>query len=303
MLRQSSSRNYRGKKLIRPRDTFQAVLLFAVGIWIMYQLTRSYGKRRAVVVEADDGNNAVDGAEVARRRLGRKGFVGFAGHASESDMVGVGRNEDDVGSHGAGWGDASSDDDPSGKADDREGGDGDEEGEASDEDGSADDEEDEDGVDAGDEEDDDRDFISQNAIIGNSEDDLNFVFGNGDADDGTHLHEPKELNSSAVPLGKATGSVQDAAASQQTNATDGVADHSANVVHSTDFSLKNASAVNLSLHVRGIAGDAAEKIVANSFTGRAAGAANGNHNVSVVDNLMTKQNETADSVQGRGISS
>ncbi|KAK3149200.1 hypothetical protein QOZ80_3AG0214230 [Eleusine coracana subsp. coracana] len=269
MLRQSSSRNYRSKKL-GPRHSLQALLFFAVGIWIVYQLTRSYGKRAAVVLETDD--DAMDGAETVRRRLGRKGFVGFAGHI----IVGVG--SDGVGGEAA----ASSDDDPSSKAEDR--GDGEEEDEAAGEADGADDEEDE-GI-AGDEEDDDRDFVSQNSVGGSSEDELitelggsdrATVLSNGGDEDGTRLHEPKELNSSAVPLAKATGSLQDAAASQQTNATGGAAEHSADAAYLSGSSLKNASAVNLSLHDRG----AAKKLVVDGFAGRAAEAENGKHDVPV----------------------
>ncbi|GJN23168.1 hypothetical protein PR202_gb10793 [Eleusine coracana subsp. coracana] len=247
MLRQSSSRNYRSKKL-GPRHSLQALLFFAVGIWIVYQLTRSYGKRPAVVLETDDDDDAMDGAETVRRRLGRKGFVGFAGHI----VVGVG--SDGVGSEAA----ASSDDDPWSKNEDR--GDGEEEDEAAGEADGTDDEEDE-GI-AGDEEDDDRDFVSQNSVRGSSEDELitelvgsdrATVLSNGGDDDGSRLHEPKELNSSAVPLAKATGSLQDAAASQQTNATGDAAEHSTDAAYLSGSSLKNASAVNLSLHDRGTA--------------------------------------------------
>ncbi|TVU44803.1 hypothetical protein EJB05_04262, partial [Eragrostis curvula] len=236
MLRQSPSRNHRSKKL-RPSHSFQAFLLFAVGVWIVYQLTRSHGKRQAVLVETSDGDGMDDG-EPARRRLGRKGFFGFTGHASDDGIiVGVERS-------------AASDDDPLSKDADDDGV-GDEEDQAADEDHGADDSDD--GL-AVDEEDEDSDSHSQN---GNGEDELKtdesdraIVFGNGD-DDGTRLHEPKELNSSAVLRMNATGRVEDVAVSQQMNATDGgaAADRSSRPI--SHFALKDTPSVNLTLNDKG----------------------------------------------------
>ncbi|XP_052149871.1 uncharacterized protein LOC127768356 [Oryza glaberrima] len=82
MLRQPSSRCHRSKKLLRPKHILQVVLLVAVSVWLVYQLTRN--RRRAVAVEG--GGAAMDG-EVTRRRLGRKGFIVFAGDASDGDGV------------------------------------------------------------------------------------------------------------------------------------------------------------------------------------------------------------------------
>jgi hypothetical protein len=298
MLRQSSSRNYRSKRL-RPRHTFQAILLLAVGIWIVYQLSRSHRNPRAAVVEITDG-----GDEAAHRRLGRKGFVGaFAGHASSDDdgiVVEVGSDDDDLGSHGAA---------STSKAKDREGSsDGDEEDLAVDGDDGAH-EDAGDGL-AGDEEeeDDDRDLLSRNSdaedelktLFGES--DRATVFGNGDDDGARLVHEPMELNSSAVPRAKVTGAVQDTTASQLANAADGAADdRAASVTAVTDSFLKNASPVNLPLHDKGTAGEAARKLVVNSsFAVKAAGAEDEKHNVSVANSRMINQNET---LAGHGISS
>ncbi|XP_062213176.1 acidic leucine-rich nuclear phosphoprotein 32-related protein 1-like [Phragmites australis] len=162
MLRQSSSRNHRSKKL-RPRHSFQLFLLVAVGIWLVYRLSHYYSRRRAVVVETD-GNNGMGDGEPARRRLGRKGFVDFAGVASEDDIVGV-RGGSDAGSEDVERGGASSDD-PLNKAGDHEEGDGDEQDQEADGDDGVEDADD--GL-AADEEEDGRDFQSQN---GNSEEEL-----------------------------------------------------------------------------------------------------------------------------------
>ena len=89
MLRQSSGRSHRSKKL-RASHSFQAFLLVAVAIWIVYQLTHSYGERRPVSVETGRSD-----AEPSRRRLGRKGFVHFAGHASVDGIAGAGESSDD----------------------------------------------------------------------------------------------------------------------------------------------------------------------------------------------------------------
>jgi hypothetical protein len=297
MLRHPSSRNYRSKRL-RPRHTFQAFLLLGVGIWIVYQLSRSHSNPRAAVVEIADGGNAMNGGdEAASRRLGRKGFVGaFAGHASSDDDGIVGVGSDDLGSHGAA---SSDDDDTSSKAEDREGSsDGDEEELAVDGDDGAD-EDAGDGL-ARDDEDDDRDLLSRNSYTEDElktlfgENDQATVFGNGDDDGARLVHEPMELNSSAVPRAKASGTVQDAAASQLANAADGAADgRSTSVTAITDSFLKNASPVNLPLHDKGTAGEAARKLVVNSyFAVKAAGAEDEKHNVSVANSRMINQNET-----------
>ncbi|KAF8768953.1 hypothetical protein HU200_007095 [Digitaria exilis] len=92
MLRQSPSRSHRSKKL-RPSQSLQAFLLVAVGVWIVYQLTRSYGKQRVVVVDTDIGDG-----EPARRWLGRKGFVDdIAGLRDGSDdpLSQVGDDDDE----------------------------------------------------------------------------------------------------------------------------------------------------------------------------------------------------------------
>ncbi|KAL5211069.1 hypothetical protein ABZP36_006692 [Zizania latifolia] len=86
MLRQSSRRSNRSMKL-RPKHSLQAFLLVAVSLWLMYQLAHSYGKRRRGVV-VENAAAAVDG-EVTRRRLGRKGFVDFAGDDASHDDGGV----------------------------------------------------------------------------------------------------------------------------------------------------------------------------------------------------------------------
>jgi hypothetical protein len=62
---QQDCRNYRSKKL-RPRHTS---LFFAVGIWTVCQLTHS--KRRALVVEAKDGGDAIDEAAAGPEGLRR----------------------------------------------------------------------------------------------------------------------------------------------------------------------------------------------------------------------------------------
>ncbi|CAN6291712.1 unnamed protein product [Urochloa humidicola] len=98
MLRPSSSRSHRSKKL-RPSHTLQAFLLVAVGVWIAYQLTRSYGRQRVVAVETD--------GEPERRWLGRKGFV--------EDIVGAAGSSDDRSSQA---GDAGDDEDQEADGDD-----------------------------------------------------------------------------------------------------------------------------------------------------------------------------------------
>ncbi|XP_006651857.2 uncharacterized protein LOC102704047 [Oryza brachyantha] len=80
MLRQSSSRCHRSKKL-RPKHGLQIFLLVAVSVWLMYQLTHSYNNRRRAVVAVENAATADMDGEVTptRRRLGRKGLVDFAG--------------------------------------------------------------------------------------------------------------------------------------------------------------------------------------------------------------------------------
>uniref|UniRef100_A0A0D9VZJ2 Uncharacterized protein n=1 Tax=Leersia perrieri TaxID=77586 RepID=A0A0D9VZJ2_9ORYZ len=85
-----ASRTHRSKKF-RPKHGLQIFLLVAVSVWLVYQLTRSYINRRsAVAVEnAAAAAGAVDGEETPStwRRLGRKGFVDFAGELSDGDGV------------------------------------------------------------------------------------------------------------------------------------------------------------------------------------------------------------------------
>ncbi|KAG2534912.1 uncharacterized protein LOC120689945 isoform X2 [Panicum virgatum] len=223
MLRPSSSRSHRSKKL-RPSHGLQVFLFVAVGIWIVYQLTHSYGKRRVVTVETDG-----IGGEPARRRLGTKGSVDFAaGQASVGDVAGVGDGSD------AGRG-ADSSDDPSSKA-----GDGDEEDDDQevDEDDGVDSDA-EDGL-AADEEEDDRDLQSQD---GSSEDELKTAHG----------ETQKGLNTSIVPPVNATDTLQGGVAVLLANATGRTADGT------TLTALKNPATVDLSsLHARGTAGDIIE---------------------------------------------
>lgn len=168
----------------------------------MYQLTHSYSKRRAVAVESDSGG--MDG-ELTRRRLGRKDFVDFAGRASEDDVLGIrgggsnAESEDDVARDFAS--------DRLSKGEEGEGGGSDEEDEESDEDN--------DGL-PGDEEEDDKNFQSEN---GDGEDELKTTRGKtesasafGNADDGTHVHQPNELDGRVVPQVNATDGVQGGAA-------------------------------------------------------------------------------------------
>ncbi|OEL38259.1 hypothetical protein BAE44_0000721 [Dichanthelium oligosanthes] len=265
MLRQSSSRSHRSKKL-RPSHTLQAVLLVAVSVWIVYQLTRSYGKQRGAAVEAD-GNDG----EPARRRLGRKGFVVFGvGQASVDGIAGVG-GRSDVGRD-------DSFDDPLSTARD---GEGDEEDQEADEDDgvNSDDAGDADDGLAADEEDDDRDLQSQNGS--GSEDELKTA----------HLETQDGLNISMVPPVNTTDTVQNGVG-LPVNATGGAADGTA--LNLNGSALKNTSSVDLSsLHERGTADDAAKKLPANG--GWSAG-----------DNqdLQISKNGTADSVvAGQGISS
>ncbi|RLN42420.1 uncharacterized protein C2845_PM01G26750 [Panicum miliaceum] len=226
MLRQSSSRSHRSKKL-RPSHGLQVFLFVAVGIWIVYQLTHSYGKRQVVVVETD-GN----GGGAARRRLGRKGSVDFA-----ADQAFVGGGSD------LGRG-ADSADDPSSMA-----GDGNEE---DDQEAGEDDGVDSDAYDglAADEEDDDRDLQSQN---GSSEDELKAAQG----------ESQNRLNTSIVPPVNSTDTLQGGVAVLLANATGRAADGTALTLGGS--ALKNASSVDLSsLHARGTAGDIGNKLLANS---------------------------------------
>lgn len=109
MLRQPSSRSHRSKKL-RASHGFQAFLLVAVAVWIVYQLTHPFGERRRhVAVEETSGSSSNDDdTEPARRRLGRMRFVRFPGHASVDD--------NDIAAGARSWSGGSSDDDLSGKA-------------------------------------------------------------------------------------------------------------------------------------------------------------------------------------------
>ncbi|KAL5219320.1 hypothetical protein ABZP36_020004 [Zizania latifolia] len=83
MLRQSSSRSNRSKKL-RPKHSLQVFLLVAVSLWLMYQLAHSYSKRRRAVAVENAAAAAMDG-EVTWRRLGRKGVVDFASDDASND--------------------------------------------------------------------------------------------------------------------------------------------------------------------------------------------------------------------------
>ena len=236
MLRPSSSRSHRSKKL-RPSHGLQVFLFVAVGIWIVYQLTHSYGKRRVVAVETGGS-----GGEPARRRLGRKGFVDFAaGQASADDVAGVGAGSD------AGRG-ADSSDDPSGKA-----GDGDEEDDQEvdeEDDGVGSDAEDGLAADEADEEEDDRDLQSQD---GSSEDELQTAHG----------ETQKGLNTSIVPPVNATGTLRGGVAVLLANATGRAADDTA--LTSSGSALNNTASVDLSsLQARGAAVDIGNKLLANS---------------------------------------
>lgn len=197
MLKQSSGRNHRGTRL-RSKHSLQVFLLVAVSIWLMYQLTHSYSKRRAVAVESDSGG--MDG-ELTRRRLGRNDFVDFAGRASDDDVRGI---------RGGGSNAESEDDVTRDFASDRlsKG----EEGGSDDEDDESDEDDD---VLPGDEEEDDRNFQSEN---GDGEDELKTTRGKtesastfGNANDGTHVHQPNELDGRVVPQVNATGGMQDGA--------------------------------------------------------------------------------------------
>ncbi|XP_066331408.1 uncharacterized protein [Miscanthus floridulus] len=217
MLRQSSGRSHRSKKL-RASHSFQAFLLVAVAIWIVYQLTHSYGERRPVSVETGRSD-----AEPSRRRLGRKGFVHFAGHASVDGIAGAGESSDD----------------PLSKAGDEEDREGDED------DGDVDDADDGLAV-AADEEDDGIDFQSQD---GSREDDPKAVQG------GTQ----NGLNISIVPPVNGTGTVQDGADVLLRNATGGAgaADGNGTVptLSGSASALNNISSVDVaSLRDRGTTG-------------------------------------------------
>ncbi|KAL6893989.1 hypothetical protein ACP4OV_008087 [Aristida adscensionis] len=201
MLRQSSGRNYRSRRL-RPRHSFQLFLLVAVGVWLVYQLAHYYGRRGAVVEEADDGSGIDDG-EPARRRLGRKGFV---------DIAGVESDDDAAGSDAVERGGGSSDDALTKAAVLEDGdGDGDEDDQLADEDvggdGDGDDAAD-DGL-AADGEELAKDF--QAGEKGGGADELTSVGG----------ETPSGLSGGAVPLANTTFRVQDGVAMQLVNATDG----------------------------------------------------------------------------------
>jgi hypothetical protein len=217
MLRQSPSRSNRSKKL-RPSHTLEAFLLVAVGVWIVYQVTRSYGKQPVVAVETggDDG-------QPARRWLGRKGFVGFAaGQASADDDIVAARD----------WSAAAASDDPLNRAGDA----GDEEDQEAGEDDGVDSDADEVAGDlAADEEEDDTDFLTQS---GSSEDELKTAQGQGQ----------NGVNMTVVPPVNATDTVQDGGAVLLTNATGGAAGGAA---------LTNNSSADLSSRDRGAAGDVA----------------------------------------------
>ncbi|KAJ1293406.1 hypothetical protein BS78_01G065700 [Paspalum vaginatum] len=118
MLRQSSSRSHRSRKL-GPSHTVQALLLIAVAVWIVYQLAHySYGGRRRAVAVVETGGR--DDGEPARPRLGRRGFLdSSAAHASGSGD-GVADWADDPLSSGDGEGD-----DEEQEPDEDDGGDGD----------------------------------------------------------------------------------------------------------------------------------------------------------------------------------
>ncbi|CAN6322454.1 unnamed protein product [Urochloa humidicola] len=217
MLRQSSSRSHRSKKL-RPSHTLQAFLLFAVSVWIVYQLTRSYGKQRVVAVETD--------GEPARRWLGRKGFVSLAnGHASVHDIVGAGGGSD-VGRVAAG-----SLDDHSSQA-------GDEEDQEADGDDGADSDADDVGGGLATDEEDDTDFLYQSD---SNEDEPKTA--QGQAQNGPNMTVvPSPVN--------ATDTAQDGVAVLPVNATGRAADGSA-------LKNNNSSSADLSLRERGTAGDVA----------------------------------------------
>ena len=266
MLRPSSSRSHRSKNL-RPSHGLQVFLFVAVGIWIVYQLTHSYGKRRVVAVETGGS-----GGEPARRRLGRKGFVDFAaGQASADDVAGVGAGSD------AGRG-ADSSDDPSGKA-----GDGDEEDDQEvdeEDDGVGSDAEDGLAADEADEEEDDRDLQSQD---GSSEDEVKTEHG----------ETQNRLNTSIVlvPPVNATGTLRGGVAVLLANATGRAADDTA--LTSSGSALNNTASVDLSsLQARGAAVDIGNKLLANS------GSPGENQNLQI-----NKNGAAADSVAVHGNSS
>ncbi|CAL4936192.1 unnamed protein product [Urochloa decumbens] len=226
MLRQSSSRSHRSKKL-RPSHTLQAFLLVAVAVWIVYQLTRSYGRQRVVAVEADGGGPA-------RRWLGRKGFVDDIVSARDGRDVGRGAADS--------WEDRSS---QAGDGDDNE------DQEAGEDDGVDSDADDVGGRLAADEEDDDMDFQSQG---GSDEDELKTM--QGQAQNGLNMTvDPSPLN--------ATDTMQGGAAVIPLNATGHAADGSALTLGGS--ALKNtSSSADLSLRGRGTAGDVANRLLANN---------------------------------------
>jgi hypothetical protein len=238
MLRQLSSRSHRSKKL-RASHGFQAFLLVAVAVWIVYQLTHPFGERRRhVAVEETSGSGSND-AEPARRRLRRMGFVRFPGHASVDD--------NGIAAGARSWSGGSSDDDLSGKAGDGEGG---EEGPEADGDDA------DDGLAvAADEEDDGMDFQSRD---GRRDDDPKAVHG------GTHQNG---LNISGVAKVNGTGTVLDGAAVLLPEATGGAADGTALTLTA---SAKNDSSVVGTALLRGT-GSAGE-LLANSFAVGAPGA-------------------------------
>ncbi|CAD6206834.1 unnamed protein product [Miscanthus lutarioriparius] len=199
-------------------------------------LTHSFGERRPVAAETGGSNDAGS----ARRRLGRKGFVHFAGRASVDGIAGVRTT----------WSDGSSDDPSSTKAGDEEDQVGDEDDDAAD--GDVDDADDGLAV-AADEEDDGIDFQSQD---GSREDDPNDVHGGSQ----------NGLNISVVATVNGTGTVQDGAAVLVRNATGGEADGNGTVptLSGSGSALNNVSSVDLeSLRDRGTAGDVANKLLAN----------------------------------------
>ncbi|KAF8709916.1 hypothetical protein HU200_029634 [Digitaria exilis] len=214
MLRQSPSRSHRSKKL-RPSQSLQAFLLLAVGVWIVYQLTRSYGKQRVVVVDTDG-----DDGEPARRWLGRKGFVDFAaGQASGDDIAGVRDGSDD----------------PLSQAGD----DDDEDQEEADEDDGVDSDADEMGGGlAVDEEEDDKDSLSERS---SNEDELKMA--QGQAQNG--------LSTSFVPPVNTTATVQDGGAALLVNGTGGAEDGTG-LTSSGYYPLKNNT------------GDVGNKMLSNS---------------------------------------
>ncbi|XP_062212550.1 uncharacterized protein LOC133913417 [Phragmites australis] len=285
MLRLPSSRNHGSKKL-RPRHSFQVFLLVAAGVWIVYQLTHSYSKRRAVVMETDD-NNGMDGGEPARRSLGRKGFVDFAGHASDDDTVGI-RGGSDAGSEGFERGGATSDNPLSKAEKDHEGDGSDMDDEQADEYDGVDDTDDELAADEGE---DDRGFQSQN---GNDADELKTVHGD----------TPNGSNRSIASSVNATDRMQDSVVVVQlANATDGSANGSATPLK--DSALKNASPLYESLRDKGRPSDLAREVVLIDLAVGAPGAENKkltNNSSADEDRTMINQNGTADSVTGHGIS-